>query len=112
MSPNTSADRRDGDDHHAPRTHRFGTGIVAARRVRGAGDVAGRQAPAILSECSSASRRSALLRPRTAGLTVLTPIPRSPSGRLLATARVFDAARPIPTHAVARRYYRASEDAA
>jgi hypothetical protein len=50
MSPNTSADRSDSDDPHAPRSHMFGTGIVAARGVRGAADVAGRQAPAIIGD--------------------------------------------------------------
>jgi hypothetical protein len=47
-----------------------------------------RRAPAIIGEFSSVSRRYASLRPRTAGLPVLTPIPRSPPERLLATGRV------------------------
>jgi hypothetical protein len=78
MSNRASSNRGEGDGHHSPITGTFGTEIVYARRARGAEDVAGRRAPAIIRECSSASRRSASLRPRSAGLTVLTPIPRSP----------------------------------
>jgi hypothetical protein len=60
---------------------------------------------------SSPSRRVAALRPRTARLTVLTPIPRSHSRRLLATGWVFDPDSISPMRGVARRYCQATEDA-
>jgi hypothetical protein len=88
------------------------TGSVSARRAQGARDVAGPRVLAIASECSSASRRSAWLRPRTAGLPVLTPIPRSPSGRLSATGRVFDADPSGQTSGAARGCSQVPEDAA
>jgi hypothetical protein len=112
MSNNASSDRREGDGHHAPITRMFGTEIVTARLARGAGDVAVRRAPTIIGDCSSASRRSASLRPRAAGLTVLTPILRSPYGQLWATGRVFDAERTYSMHRAARRCGRLTEDAA
>jgi hypothetical protein len=87
MSNSASLDR--GDRHRSPITGMFATEIRLPASGANAGDVAGRRPPAIISECSSASRRYASLRPRAAGLTVLTPIPRSPFGRLRATGRVF-----------------------
>ena len=111
MRNSTSANRRDCDGHHTPSIGKSGTAIASARLAHGAG-MAVRRVPEIMGECSSASRRSASLRPRAAGLTVLTPTPRSPLGRLSAIGRVFDTDRTSPMRGAARGCGRAAGDAA
>ena len=93
MRNSASADRRQGEGYHRSKAPLFGTGIVSrvGREAQGTWPFAGCRPS--WGECSSASRRSASLRPRGAGLTVLTPTPRSPLGRLSATGRVFDGDR-------------------
>jgi hypothetical protein len=108
----TSANRREGDGHHAPSADTSGTGIVSARRARSAGALAVRRLPAIIGEFSSASRRFASLRPRSAWLTVLTPIPLSPSGPLSANGLVFELDPLSPTSGAVQGCGQAPKDAA
>ena len=84
MGSSASADRSVRDGYHATSTVTPGTAIESVRVAHGAGGVAVSRVSTIIGECSSVSRRSTSLRPRTAGLTVLTPIPPgwTPSGRL------------------------------
>ena len=82
MRNSASADRRQGEGYHRSKAPLFGTGIVSrvGREAQGTWPFAGCRPS--WGECSSASRRSASLRPRSAWLTVLTPIPRSPAEQL------------------------------
>jgi hypothetical protein len=57
-----------------------GTPRIAPRLVRLIEEGPDVRRPSIVRACSSASRRVASLRPRTARLTALTPTPRAPGG--------------------------------